>query len=221
MKTMKPITVTLKKIRKGYPCEMGWEKLLKSLGKTKADTEPLKLVNILESNGVEDAIWCLRCMHKKELYLGGMFAAACAEAGLAGVKNPDKRAINGIRAARRCSLGLCSKGEAARFIRAADAARADLAVDYAACSASPARSARSIRAAEAARAVYAAAAAYYAAAAARAARSADYAARADLADYTAYAAEAADAAAIFRSYFGAPKTKKQYIKMFKLETKTQ
>jgi len=193
---MKPITVTLDAIRKAQPCEDGWEKLLKNLGKTKADSEPLKLVNILESNGVKDAIWCLQCMDKKDLYLIGMFAAACAEAGLSGVKNPDKRLRNGIRVARQCSLGLCSKENA---VWAADAARA-------------ARSARS------------ASAVYYAACAARAARSADYADRADLADYAAdaadaaaRAADAADAAAIFRTYFGTPKTKKQYIKMFNLE----
>ena len=203
---MKPITVTLDAIRKAQPCEDGWEKLLKSLGKTKADSEPLPLITILESNGVEDAIWCLRCMHSSELYLGGMFAAACAEAALSGMKNPDKRLRNCIRVARQCSLGLCSKENADL---AAHAAYADIAA----------------RSADAADAVYSAA---YAASAARAARSADYA---DLADYTAEAVSAANAvsadfaairaaraSAIFRSYFGTPKTKKQYIKMFKLES---
>ena len=209
---MKPITVTLDAIRKAYPCEDGWEKLLKSLGKTKADSEPLPLITILESNGVEDAIWCLRCMHSSELYLGGMFAAACAEAALSGMKKPDKRVINCIRVARRCSLGLCSKEDAARAIRAADAAHAahaDLAY---------------YTARAAIRAAYAAAHAVFAADAARVARSARAADAADAANvaYAAIrAARAVFAAAIFRAYFGAPKTKKQYIKMFKLEGKTQ
>ena len=55
-----PVTTTLNKIRKHSPCADGWEKLLKSLGKNKADDEPLSLMTVLESNGLEDALWCLR-----------------------------------------------------------------------------------------------------------------------------------------------------------------
>ena len=49
---------TLNKIRKHSPCADGWQKLLTSLGKTKADDEPLSLLTILDSNGLDDAIWC-------------------------------------------------------------------------------------------------------------------------------------------------------------------
>jgi hypothetical protein len=45
------ITTTLNAIRKHHPCKEGWEKLLKHLGKTKADDEPLAFVAILDSNG--------------------------------------------------------------------------------------------------------------------------------------------------------------------------
>ena len=38
----------------------GWEKLLRTLGKTSADDGPLSIVTILDSNGFDDAIWCLR-----------------------------------------------------------------------------------------------------------------------------------------------------------------
>jgi len=38
------ITTTLNEIKKHCPCEDGWKKLLKHLGKTKADDEPLPLV---------------------------------------------------------------------------------------------------------------------------------------------------------------------------------
>ena len=38
-----PITTTLSAIRKHRPCHYGWEKLLASLGKTKADNEPLEM----------------------------------------------------------------------------------------------------------------------------------------------------------------------------------
>ena len=51
---------TLNQIRSHSPCTLGWAKLLKHLGKTSADDEPLSLLTILDSNGLDDAIWCLR-----------------------------------------------------------------------------------------------------------------------------------------------------------------
>jgi hypothetical protein len=68
---------TLNKIRAKSPCFDGWSKLLKYLGKTKADDEPLSLLTILNSNGVEDTIWCFRAVegYDKEQRL---FAAWCA-----------------------------------------------------------------------------------------------------------------------------------------------
>lgn len=53
-------TTTLAEIRAEGPCEDGWVKLLSHLGKTKADDEPLSLLTVLESNGFDDALWCLR-----------------------------------------------------------------------------------------------------------------------------------------------------------------
>ena len=50
-------TTTLNEIRKAKPCEDGWNTLLKGLGKTKADNEPLKLEAILKINGLDDACW--------------------------------------------------------------------------------------------------------------------------------------------------------------------
>ena len=49
---------TLNKIRSNDPCKDGWTKLLKHLGKTEADDEPLTILTILDSNGIEDALWC-------------------------------------------------------------------------------------------------------------------------------------------------------------------
>ena len=54
------ITTTLNRIREHSPCAEGWGKLLKHLGKTKADDEPLPFSVILESNGLDDALWCCR-----------------------------------------------------------------------------------------------------------------------------------------------------------------
>ena len=52
---------TLNKIKACSPCTNGWETLLKSLGKTKADDEPVSLIHILNSNGLDDALWALQC----------------------------------------------------------------------------------------------------------------------------------------------------------------
>ena len=51
------MNTTLNLIRSHRPCPEGWEKLLGHLGKTKADDEPLSLATILESNGIDDALW--------------------------------------------------------------------------------------------------------------------------------------------------------------------
>ena len=51
---------TLNQIRSHSPCTEGWTKLLKHLGKITADNEPLSLLTILDSNGLGDAVWCLR-----------------------------------------------------------------------------------------------------------------------------------------------------------------
>ena len=63
---------TLNKIRDYSPCQKGWEKLLKHLGKTRADDEPLSLLTILDSNGLDDVLWCLRAVDgydkEKRLY---------------------------------------------------------------------------------------------------------------------------------------------------------
>ena len=52
------ICTTLNKIRDHGPCEDGWRKLLKHLGKTESDNEPLPLLTILDSNGLDDCLWC-------------------------------------------------------------------------------------------------------------------------------------------------------------------
>jgi hypothetical protein len=54
------IYTTLERIRSHAPCADGWEELLTHLGKTKADDEPLPMTAVLESNGLDDALWCLR-----------------------------------------------------------------------------------------------------------------------------------------------------------------
>ena len=68
---------TLNAIRVHYPCADGWQKLLRYLGKTAADDEPLGIATILDSNGLDDALWCLRAVtgHDREIRL---YAVWCA-----------------------------------------------------------------------------------------------------------------------------------------------
>jgi hypothetical protein len=72
---------TLNEIKKYIPCQSGYAKLLKFLGKTKADNEPLGFKTILESNGIADAIWCLRAVtgHDKEIRLYAVWCARQVE----------------------------------------------------------------------------------------------------------------------------------------------
>ena len=120
---------TLNKIKAHQPCIQGWKQLLKHLGKTKADDEPLSLLTILDSNGLDDALWCLRAVdgHEREIRL---FAVDCARS----VQHlmTDARSISAINVAERYAEGLATDqelmdaGAAARD--AGDAAR-DAAVD--------------------------------------------------------------------------------------------
>ena len=54
------MNTTLKQIEDFKPCPDGWKKLLKYLGKDKADDEPLSFHTILKCNGLSDACWALR-----------------------------------------------------------------------------------------------------------------------------------------------------------------
>ena len=53
---------TLNKIKEHSPCEDGWAKLLKHLGKTSADDDTISVKTILGSNGIDDALWALRAV---------------------------------------------------------------------------------------------------------------------------------------------------------------
>jgi hypothetical protein len=114
------MNTTLNKIRKHSPCTNGWEKLLRTLGKTKADDEPLSLITILDSNGLDDALWCLRAVdgHEKEKRL---FAVWCARQVQHLMK--DKRSLDALDVAERFANGDATLVELDAAYAAADAAR--------------------------------------------------------------------------------------------------
>jgi len=101
---------TLNKIRSHGPCPDGWTKLLKNLGKTKADDEPIAITTILESNGIDDALWCLRAVdgYEKEIRL---FSVDCARS----VQHlmTDHRSIAAIDVAERHAYGNATDDELA------------------------------------------------------------------------------------------------------------
>ena len=78
MTTAYASTTTLAAIRAASPCEDGWRKLLGSLGKTGADDEPLDLLTVLDSNGLDDALWVLSYAMPDDR-LARHFRAWCAE----------------------------------------------------------------------------------------------------------------------------------------------
>jgi len=102
------MNTTLNKIRAHAPCSDGWKKLLKHLGKTEADDEPLSIKTILESNGVDDAIWCLQAVEGKDKEIR-LFAVWCARQ----VQHlmTDKRSLDALDVAERFANGLASEEE--------------------------------------------------------------------------------------------------------------
>lgn len=70
---------TLNKIRAHSPCADGWRTLLCALGKTEPDDEVLSLAFVLESNGLDDALWCLRAIDGYETEIRGLARAYAAD----------------------------------------------------------------------------------------------------------------------------------------------
>jgi hypothetical protein len=141
------ITTTLRKIRQHNPCSEGWRTLLTFLGKTGVDDDPLPLVTILQSNGLDDALWCLRTItgHDKEIT---RFALACAQE----VKHlmTDQRSLDALDALERHLESPLSKQELDQVLAAAGAAA--LAAEAAWAAWAAARAAGAPEAAEAAEA---------------------------------------------------------------------
>jgi hypothetical protein len=181
---------TLNKIREQSPCVEGWAKLLHNLGKTKADDEPLSITTILDSNGLDDAIWCLHTVdgYQSEMRL---YAVDCARSVQHLMK--DERSIKALDVAELYAYGLATyeelstsraaasdaayaAREAAAWAAARAAAKAAAKAAARAAARDAAYAARDAAARDAAWAAARASAWAAARAAAYAARSADYAA---------------------------------------------
>jgi len=134
------IYTTLNKILAHNPCKGGWKKLLRNLGNTKEDDEPLKFSKILESNGIDDALWCLRSICPEYGREVRLFSAECADrvVHLFEKQYPnDDRPRKAIKAARDFAHGLITE-EARAAAEAAARSAAEAAAEAAARSAAEA-----------------------------------------------------------------------------------
>ena len=122
------MNTTLNQIREKSPCSSGWAKLLKHLSKTQADDEPLSLITILDSNGLNDAIWCLKAVDgcDREIRLYAVWCARQVQHLMT-----DKRSIDAIDVAERFANGLATENELAAARDAAGDAAGDAEWDAA------------------------------------------------------------------------------------------
>jgi hypothetical protein len=103
-----PICVTLNAINIGQMPAGGGARLLAHLGKTRPDDEPLPLVTILDSNGMEDAMWALRVVKGEDARIR-RFAVWCARQ----VQHlmTDSRSVDALTVAERYADGMATDAE--------------------------------------------------------------------------------------------------------------
>jgi hypothetical protein len=119
---------TLNQLREHSPCPSGWTKLLKHLGKTEADDEPLSIATIIKSNGIDDALWCLRAVsgHDKELRLYAVWCVRQVQHLLT-----DPRSLHALDVVERYAHGQATRDELIAAGAAAQNAARDAARDAA------------------------------------------------------------------------------------------
>jgi hypothetical protein len=101
---------TLNKIREHRPCVDQWEKLLRALNKVVPDDAPLSLMTILDSNGLDYALWCLRTIQGIDRD-ARLFVVWCARQ----VQHlmQDKRSIEALNVAERLAYGKATENDLA------------------------------------------------------------------------------------------------------------
>jgi hypothetical protein len=113
------ITTTLNRIRAHGPCQEGWAKLLKGLGKTAPDDQPLAYASIVEINSFADALWCCSIEPQHDR-VWRLFAVWCARQ----VQHlmTDPRSIAALEVAERYANRAATNAELAAASDAAYAA---------------------------------------------------------------------------------------------------
>ena len=108
---------TLSKIRAHRPCTSGWQLLNKNLGLDYGIDTPLPISTILESNGLDDALWCLRAVENSDRCIRLL---AVEYARSVEYLMTDQRSRDALDVAERHAYGLTTDVE---LIAAWDAAR--------------------------------------------------------------------------------------------------
>jgi hypothetical protein len=131
---MMRLTTTLQRIKYANACTEGYRKLAKHLGGCDSygmETE-INLLTVLESNGVQDMLWCLRCTVEDSMRTASQlaieFAAECLPIFEKRYPN-DLRPRQAIDAARGYLEGTVTINELKNAAYAADAADAAYAAD--------------------------------------------------------------------------------------------
>ena len=105
------ITISLNQIRDQSPCETGWKKLLQAKGGKKSDMDAqFPLAEVIETNNLDDTLWCLRCRPEYS-NLWRKYAVWCARQ----VQHlmADQRSLDVLDVAWRHSEGQASDSELA------------------------------------------------------------------------------------------------------------
>ena len=134
--------VTLKSLREARACHGGYNKVVRALQDRPftaddahretyirfAHKEPIPIVDILKSNGLDDALWALRCVkgHDRDLRLYAVWCARQVEHLM-----KDQRSRNALDVAERHANGLATDEELDAARDAAWAAARDAAWDAA------------------------------------------------------------------------------------------
>lgn len=106
-----PWAVTMADIYAQRPCTDGWQKLRKFTGLSADDaTTPVTLLTIFESNGLDDALWCLRTVKGRDREIQ-LYAVWCARQ----VQHLmiDPHSVAAIDVAERYAHGEATAGELA------------------------------------------------------------------------------------------------------------
>ena len=111
---MTKFEVTLKQLRENKACVSGYNKVVSTLKGIEYDCnretyirfkhdDPISLLSILESNGIEDALWCLRVNDAEWARDSRLFAVWCARQ-VQHLMN-DERSINALDVAEKFANG--------------------------------------------------------------------------------------------------------------------
>ena len=122
---------TLNLLREHGACKYGYEKLLQTVGLNYDKDKPIDLITVLDSNGLFDAIWCLRATTDSAKSVITEFVRYCASRADAASRAADCAASRAAYAASRAAASRAAY--AAAYSVAADCAAyaaAYCAADY-------------------------------------------------------------------------------------------